>query len=127
MSVAPPDLPRASSVQMDSAVLLFSIVLSIIAGVVFGTAPAIAASRPDLSVFLKDVRRDGGASGGRRRLRGVLIAAQVALALVLLAGAGLALRSFDRLTHVDPGFRTANVMTFVISLPEAAYPSMASQ
>jgi putative ABC transport system permease protein len=85
------------------------------------------ASRPDLSVFLKDVRRDGGSSGGRRRLRGVLIAAQVALALVLLAGAGLALRSFDRLTHVDPGFRTANVMTFVISLPEATYPSMASQ
>jgi putative ABC transport system permease protein len=127
MLVAPPDLPRASAVQMDSAVLLFSIALSIIAGVVFGTAPAIVASRPDLSVFLKDVRRDGGASGGRRRLRGVLVAAQVALALVLLAGAGLALRSFDRLSHVDPGFRTANVMTFVVSLPEAAYSSMASQ
>ena len=127
MLVAPPDLPRASAVQMDGTVLLFSIVLSIIAGVVFGTAPAIVASRPDLSVFLKDVRRDGGSSGGRRRLRGVLVAAQVALALILLAGAGLALRSFDRLTRVDPGFRTANVLTFVISLPEAAYASMASQ
>jgi putative ABC transport system permease protein len=127
MLVAPPDLPRASAVQMDGAVLLFSIVLSIIAGAVFGTAPAIVASRPDLSVFLKDVRRDGGSSGGRRRLRGVLVAAQVALALILLAGAGLALRSFDRLTHVDPGFRTANVLTFAISLPEAAFTSMASQ
>ena len=127
MSVAPPDLPRASAVQMDGAVLLFSLMLSIVAGVVFGTAPAIVASRPDLSVFLKDVRRDGGSSGGRRRLRATLVAAQVALALVLLAGAGLALRSFERLVHVDPGFRTANVLTFRISLPDAAYPSMASQ
>jgi putative ABC transport system permease protein len=126
MSVAPPDLPRAGAVQMDAVVLLFSIALSIVAGIVFGTAPAIVGSRPDLSVFLRDVRRDGGSTGGRRRLRGALVAAQVALALVLLAGAGLALRSFDRLTRVDPGFRTANVLTFRISLPEAAYPSMAS-
>ena len=65
--------------------------------------------------------------GGRRRLRGVLVAAQVALALVLLAGAGLAARSFDRLARVDPGFRTAASLTFEITLPEATYPSLASQ
>ena len=125
MAVAPPDLPRAAAVQIDSAVLAFSVGLSIVAGVVFGTVPAMIASRPDLTVFLRDAGRDGGASGGRRRLRAVLVAAQVALALMLLAGAGLAIRSFERLTRVDPGFRTANVLTFDISLPEASYPSMA--
>ena len=127
MAVAPPDLPRADAVHIDGVVLTFSIVLSIIAGIVFGTAPALVASRPDLSVFLRDVRRDGGAVGSRRRLLGLLITAQVALALVLLAGAGLAIRSFERLIHVDPGFRTSNVLTFQLSLPEATYPSMALQ
>jgi putative ABC transport system permease protein len=127
MSVAPADLPRAGAVQMDVTILLFSIGLSFVAGLVFGLAPAIVASRPDLAIFLKDVRRDGGSSGGRRRLRGVLVAAQVALALVLLAGAGLAARSFDRLSRVDPGFRTAGTLTFDITLPEATYPTLASQ
>ena len=126
MAVAPADLPRAEAVRMDSAVLIFSVALSIVVGLVFGLAPAVVASRPDLAVFLKDVRRDGGSSGGRRRLRAVLVAVQVALALVLLAGAGLAARSFDRLARVDPGFRTSHVLTFEITLPEATYPSLAS-
>ena len=127
MAVAPADLPRAGDVHIDATILIFSIALSIVAGIVFGTVPAVIASRPDLTVFLRDAGRDGSASGGRRRLRGALVAAQVALALVLLAGAGLAIRSFERLTRVDPGFRTANVLTFDISLPEASFPSMASQ
>src|SRR5262245_34509546 len=126
MAVAPADLPRAGAVRMDLSVLAFSFLLSVVAGIVFGVAPAIVASRPDLSSFLKDVRRGGGSAGGRRRLRGVLVAAQVALALVLLAGAGLAIRSFDRLTRVDPGFRTAGVLTFEIVLPEATYPELES-
>jgi putative ABC transport system permease protein len=126
IAVAPADLPRADAIQMDATVLAFGIALSVVAGIVFGMAPAIVASRPDLSIFLKDVRRDGGSGGARRRLRGVLVTAQVALALVLLAGAGLAIRSFDRLTSVDPGFRTANVLTFRVSLPEATYPTLAS-
>jgi len=127
MAVAPPDLPRADGVQVDGAILAFSLALAIAAGLVFGTVPAIVASRPDLSVFLRDVRRDGGSTGGRRRLLGALITVQVALALVLFTGAGLAIRSFQRLLHVDPGFRTANVLTFEISLPEATYPEMAQQ
>src|SRR4051812_32842936 len=127
MMVAPPDLPRAADVHLDATILAFSVLLSILAGVVFGTAPAILASRPDLGVFLRDAGRNAGASGGRRRLRAVLVTAQVALALVLLAGAGLAVRSFQRLMHVDPGFRTANVLAFDISLPEAGYESMESQ
>ncbi len=127
MAVAPPDLPRAATVSMDAWILAFSVVLSIGAGVVFGSAPAIVASRPDLSVFLRDVRRDGGSAHRRGRLLGGLITAQVALALVLLTGAGLALRSFERLMRVDPGFRTAGVLTFNVSLPEATYRSAAAQ
>ena len=127
MAVAPADLPRAGAVRMDPSILLFSLGLSVIAGLVFGLAPAVVASRPDLAVFLKDVRRDGGSSGGRRRLRGVLVAAQVALALVLLTGAGLAARSFNRLTRVDPGFRTAGILSYDVTLPAATYGSLASQ
>lgn len=126
MALAPADLPRAASVSMDGSVLAFSMALSLLAGLSFGTAPAIVASRADLTVFLRDVRRDAGVSGGRRRLRSALVAAQVALALVLLTGAGLAARSFNRLLHVDPGFQTGGVLTFRISLPEGTYPTMAS-
>jgi putative ABC transport system permease protein len=127
MAVAPADLPRASDVHIDAAVLAFSVAISLLAGIVFGAAPAMIASRPDLTVFLRDAGRDGHAGGSRRRLRAALVTVQVALALALLAGAGLAIRSFQRLTHVDPGFRTANVLTFDISLPEAPYPTQASQ
>jgi predicted permease len=127
MAVAPADLPRASDVHIDAAVLAFSVAISLLAGIVFGAAPAVIASRPDLTVFLRDAGRDGRAGGSRRRLRAALVTVQVALALALLAGAGLAVRSFQRLTHVDPGFRTSNVLTFDISLPEATYPTQASQ
>ncbi len=127
MLVAPSDLPRAATVEIDGTILVFSILLSIAAGVMFGTVPALIASRPNLAIFLRDVRRDGGSSGGRRRLRELLVSAQVALALVLLAGAGLAIRSFQRLTHVDPGFRADNVLTARIALPDATYPTEESQ
>jgi predicted permease len=127
MLVAPADLPRAANVQIDATILAFSVVLSIAAGVLFGTVPALIASRPNLAIFLRDVRRDGGFTGGRRRLRELLVSAQVALALVLLAGAGLAIRSFQRLTHVDPGFRSENVLTARIALPGATYPTEESQ
>ena len=127
MSVAPPDLPRAATVEIDGTILAFSVLLSIASGVLFGTVPALVASRPNLAIFLRDVRRDGGSAGGRRRLRELLVSAQVALALVLLAGAGLAIRSFQRLTHVDPGFRADDVLTARIALPEASYPTAESQ
>ena len=127
MLVAPADLPRATTVEIDATILAFSILLSIAAGVMFGTVPALIASRPNLAIFLRDVRRDGGSRGGRRRLRELLVSAQVALALVLLAGAGLAIRSFQRLTHVDPGFRADDVLTARIALPDATYPTEESQ
>jgi putative ABC transport system permease protein len=127
LAVAPADLPRAADVHIDAGVLAFSIGLSVLAGLLFGVVPAFVASRPDVGVFLRDAGRNAAASGGRRRLRSGLVVAQVALALVLLTGAGLALRSFQRLTNVDPGFRTTNVLAFDLSLPEATYPSMESQ
>jgi putative ABC transport system permease protein len=127
MTLAPADLPRAGGIGVDAGVLAFSIAVSCVAGLVFGLAPALVSSRPDLTVFLKDVRRDGGAMSGRRRLRSALVAAQVALALVLLAGAGLAVRSFERLTKVNAGVRTDGVLTVSIALPAATYPTVPSQ
>ena len=125
MTAVPGSLPRAAAVHMDAAVLAFSFGLSVLAGVLFGTVPALVGSRPNLAIFLRDVRRDGGSAGGGRRVRELLVGAQVALALVLLAGAGLAGRSFLQLTSVDPGFRTNHVLSFEIALPDATYPSMA--
>src|SRR5262249_38075897 len=90
MALAPADLPGCGSVGADWSVLGFTLAVACVAGLIFGVAPALVASRPDLTVFLKDVRRDGGSLSGRRRLRSMLVTAQVALALVLLAGAGLA-------------------------------------
>src|SRR4030095_14453818 len=106
MPAAPADLPRAANVHMDAAILAFSVAVSILAGIVFGTVPAIGASPPDLTVFLRDAGRDGRGGSARPRLRGALVTAQVALALVLLAGAGLAIRRLQRLPPGQPAVRT---------------------
>jgi putative ABC transport system permease protein len=106
-------------------VLVFAIVVSLLTGIAFGLVPALASSRADLASFLKDMRRDSSTSG-RGRLRNVLVAAEVSLALVLLAGAGLAMRSFDRLSRVDPGFDSHNLLAFTIRLPEARYRTTAA-
>ena len=121
-TMLPSDLPRAAAIGVDGRVLFFSVAVSLVTGVVFGLAPALYASTPDLAAFLKDARRDGSASGGRRGVRSLLVAVEVALALVLLAGAGLAIRSFDRLSSVDPGFNGAGVLSANVALPEARYP-----
>ena len=121
-TVLPQDLPRATSVGVNEVVLLFSIAISVLTGVIFGVAPAIYTSTPDLSAFLKDARNDGSATSGRRRFRSLLVAGEVALALVLLAGAGLAIRSFERLSTVRPGFDSSNVLSVNVLLPEARYP-----
>ncbi len=126
-TVLPQDLPRATSIGVNEVVLLFSVLLfsiaiSVLTGVIFGVAPAIYTSTPDLSAFLKDARNDGSATSGRRRFRSLLVAGEVALALVLLAGAGLAIRSFERLSTVRPGFDSSNVLSVNVLLPEARYP-----
>jgi predicted permease len=111
----PGALPRASEVSLDSRVLLFTMALSLLAGIIFGLAPALKTARVDLHEILKESGR--GSSGTRHRLQGVFVIVEVAMALVLLVGAGLMLRSLAALWRVDPGFNPSHAITFVLSLP----------
>ncbi|HSC28900.1 MAG TPA: ABC transporter permease, partial [Vicinamibacterales bacterium] len=121
-TLLPPDLPRTEHIGINAAVLFFSLLVSIGTGLLFGVLPALYASGDDIASSLRDARRDGSPARSRPRTRAVLIAAEVGLALVLLAGAGLALRSFARLTAVDPGFDAEGVLSLQLSVPEARYP-----
>ncbi|MEM8959945.1 MAG: ABC transporter permease [Acidobacteriota bacterium] len=113
------DLPRSTEVAVDGRVLGFALLLSMLTGVIFGLVPALRASRIDLRGVLEDGGR--GQSGGIGRLRGGLVLAEVALALVLLVGAGLMMRSLAGLLDVDPGFQAEDVLTARIDLPETTY------
>jgi predicted permease len=117
VAIAPPELPRLNEVQPDATILLFTGLVSIIAGVLVGTAPAIAAGRANVQGALKDTSR--GVAGGvlRQRMRAALVIGEIALAVVLTVGAGLLLRSFTTLLAVDPGFRPENLLTLQVSLP----------
>jgi predicted permease len=117
VSIAPPELPRLNEVHPDLTVILFTAAVSLFAGVLVGTAPAIAAGRGDVHGALKDASR--GVAGGvlRQRLRAALVVGEVALAVVLTVGAGLLLRSFVTLLSVDPGFRSENLLTMQVQVP----------
>ena len=117
--LAPSDLPRTSDIHLDATVLIFSFLLSVVTGVVFGVAPAWLAAHADMNESLKQGAR--GSTDQRGRLRGALVVIEVAFALVLLGGAGLLARSFMRLTHVDPGFNPINATVLRLSLPEKKY------
>lgn len=121
VAVAPDDIPRLESITLDRNVMLFTLTLSVLTGIIFGLAPALSASRPDLSEGLKDATR--GSTVGRRtnRLRSGLVVSAVALSLVLLAGAGLLLRSFLNVTGVDPGYDFRNTVELRISPRLLAY------
>jgi putative ABC transport system permease protein len=114
-------LPSGISLDIDWRVLVFIVVVSIATGLAFGLFPALQLSRTDLNSTLRDEGR--GVSGGQRRgqLSGILVCGQVALSLVLLIGAGLLVRSFGRLLHVDPGFDSHGVLTMSVSLPTQKY------
>jgi predicted permease len=115
LATLPGALPRAAEVSLDSRVLVFTLVLSLFAGIVFGLAPALKTSRVNLEEILKESGR--GSSGSRHRLQGVFVAVEVAMALVLLVGAGLMVRSLSALWRVDPGFNPSRAITFTLSLP----------
>ena len=120
LGLQPQGIPRLAEVRLDRTVLAFSAALSVLTGLVFGSFPALQMTRRATAQGLREGSR--GVLGGRgHRLRGGLVIGQMALAMVLLAGAGLLLRSFERLRHVPPGFRTDSALTFRISLPESAY------
>ncbi len=115
LTLLPASLPRSADIALDARVLLFTFGVSLLAGVLFGLVPAIKASRSDLSEVLKESGRGG--SGARHRLQRAFVAVEVGLALVLLVGAGLMLRSLQALWRVDPGFEPAHAITFSLSLP----------
>ncbi len=113
----PYTLPSEADVSLNLPVLFFTLAATTIAGILFGCAPAWHASRVDPNETLKEGGRSG-TSGGRNRLRRTLVVIEFALALTLLAGAGLAIHSFWNLARVDPGFRTDHILTFGLPVPE---------
>ena len=120
--LAPSGLPRLQEIGMDPAVLLFTLAISVLAGVLFGLVPVLKSADPRLAA-LKDGGRSLSESRERHRARSVLVVAEVALALVLLVGCGLLVRSFLELRRVDPGFaRPDEVLTFRVAVPQAMIP-----
>ena len=117
VALAPPDLPRIDEVRLDVAALLFALGLSLVSTVIFGLVPALQASRLDLSDALKQGGSKSTASKGGIRLRSSMVVAEVAFSVVLLAAAGLLLRSFLTLQHVDLGFTTDRVLVAVVEHP----------
>jgi predicted permease len=118
--IGPEQLPRLQVVSIDGRILLFAFALTLLTGVLFGLAPALQAGQVSLNELLKEGGR-GGAGRRQRRLRDALVIAEVALALVLLVGAGLLLRSFLKLQTADPGFDPERVLTASLSLPGSRY------
>ena len=114
-------VPRLQTVQFDWQVLLFTVGVALATGVLCGIAPALRASKVDLQEALKDGAR-GTLSGSSKRLNNGFVIAQIALSLVLLIGAGLLLTSFRKLLSIDPGFRSENVLSGRVELPEIKYP-----
>ncbi len=114
----PDALPRSGEISIDVHVFLFTAVLSLVAGALFGLAPALRTARHDPQRTLQEGGRSGG--GQRHRLQFILVAAEISLALVLLLGAGLMIRTFGALHNVNPGFDSGKVLSFGLSLP----PSM---
>jgi putative ABC transport system permease protein len=110
----PDGIPRLQEVRVDAPVLVFTLVVSLLTGLLFGLAPALQASRPNLTEGLKEGER--GSSGRRQRLRSVLVVGEVALTLTLLVGAGLLLQSFRRVLQVDTGFNARNLLAMRLSV-----------
>ena len=127
IKLQPQGIPRLGEVQIDRAVLLFTAGLTVLTGLIFGCIPAWQSTRVDLVGSLKDNARGAIGAGGLHRLRGTLVVAEMALAVLLLTGAGLMIRSFARLQNVDSGFKTENVLTFHLSLPERDYKTDAER
>jgi putative ABC transport system permease protein len=122
IKTVPQNIPRISDIHLDASVLVFTLLVSLVTGVIFGLVPAWQASHVDLNSSLKSGTRTGGGGEGKGRVRNALIMAEVALALILLISAGLLIQSFARLGSVQPGLRTDRLLTARIGLPDVAYP-----
>ena len=122
VAISPRDLVSLGSVGLNVSVLLWTLGISVLTGIIFGLAPAVHISRLNLNDSLKEGgKAESAQASGSRRLRSVLVVSEIALALVLLASAGLLIKSFMRLQQVDRGFNTDNILTMVLRLPEAKY------
>src|SRR5581483_7163054 len=124
-AIPPYTLPAEASVAIDLPLLLFTFALSVLTGIVFGLAPAVMVTRGDLAGVMKDRARNVSAGAGRKALRSALVVTQVALAFVLLTGAGLLIRSLGRMLDADLGFDSTNVITAGLPIPNEKYPDPA--
>jgi putative ABC transport system permease protein len=120
VSSGPQGIPRLSEIGLDGVALVFALGVALATGVLFGLAPALQTSRTDLAAAIREGTRGSKGRGGTRA-RSVLVVVETALAVVLLAGAGLLIRSFLELQHVDPGFKPEGVVTFKVELPTSQY------
>ena len=123
MEIPPYSLPAEANIQLDGDVLLFALGISVLTGFLFGLAPALQLTKPDLSGVMKEGGR-GSTSRGAHRLRNALVVAEIAVAFVLLAGAGVLIRSFFILQNVDAGFDSTNVLTLGLPTAPAQYPDL---
>ncbi len=125
LQLAPDTIPRLDRVRVDGTVLLFAAAAAIASAIIFGLAPAIRYTRPNILACLRHGGRSATDHPGRQRGRHLLVIAQTAMALVLLVGSGLLARSFAKLMQSDQGFIAENVLTFRVALPERTYPKSA--
>jgi putative ABC transport system permease protein len=121
MALAADSIPRVGEIGLDNRVLGFTLLVSLMTAVFFGIAPALQSSRPDINETLKEGGKGGGSSSRLGRARNALIVVEVAMALVLLVGAGLLIKSLHRLQGVDPGFDPRNLLTMRLFLPQSKY------
>jgi putative ABC transport system permease protein len=123
VSLMPVDFQFVDRITLSGRALAFTLGVTMLSGILFGLAPALQALRPDLNTSLREAGGRGSTLGARRgRLRGALVVAEIALALVLLVSAGLLVRGYFGLRSVEPGFETRDVLTARITLPQARYP-----
>ena len=121
IAMSPPHTPRFDEIRINWQVFLFAFGVTILAGLLFGLMPALQTSRFNLNDTLKDSGRSGGPGGTRNRVGGLLIVSEVALSFVLLAGAGLLIKSFAMLRQINPGFKPDNVLSVHVNLPPGQY------
>src|SRR6202022_2126970 len=119
-------IPRLAEVNVDLVVLIVTAVVAVVTGSLFGLIPALASAKPELTEALKEGGRSSTTGARRNHLRNSLVVAEIALALVLLVGAGLLLKSYARVQNIDPGFDRHNVLTAEIDLPDTKYPPRGS-
>jgi putative ABC transport system permease protein len=123
VAVSPADSPRFAEIRPDARVFLFTLGVTLVTGLIFGLAPALQSSRADLNETLKEGGRTGSEGGRRNRVRSLLVVSEIALSFMLLAGAGLLVKSFIRLRDVSPGFNPDGVLAMRLSLLPAKYPT----